>query len=75
MLFVFAPPDRSQGFWMKNTLVALDMVFVTAAGVVDTVVRSAAGVRAQAVDRDGSMVDDFRIAATARTCPQPSMKA
>jgi uncharacterized membrane protein (UPF0127 family) len=37
MLFVFAPPDRDQGFWMKNTLVALDMVFVTGAGVVTTV--------------------------------------
>jgi uncharacterized membrane protein (UPF0127 family) len=37
MIFVFAPPDRVQGFWMKNTLVALDMVFVTAAGRVSTV--------------------------------------
>jgi len=37
MIFVFAPPDRMQGFWMKNTLVALDMVFVTAAGTVSTV--------------------------------------
>ncbi len=37
MLFVFAPPDRDQGFWMKNTLVALDMVFVTAGGIVNSV--------------------------------------
>lgn len=37
MLFVFAPPERVQGFWMKNTLVALDMVFVTTAGRVSTV--------------------------------------
>lgn len=37
MLFVFDPPDRMQGFWMKNTLVALDMVFVTAAGTVTSV--------------------------------------
>lgn len=37
MLFVFAPPDRQQGFWMKNTLVALDMVFVTGSGLVSTV--------------------------------------
>jgi len=37
MIFVFAPPDRVQGFWMKNTLVALDMVFVTAAGTVSAV--------------------------------------
>jgi uncharacterized membrane protein (UPF0127 family) len=37
MLFVFVPPDRPQAFWMKNTLVALDMVFVTAAGRVSSV--------------------------------------
>jgi uncharacterized membrane protein (UPF0127 family) len=37
MLFVFAPPDRNQDFWMKNTLVALDMVFVTASGTVDAI--------------------------------------
>jgi uncharacterized protein len=37
MLFVFAPPDRPQSFWMKNTLVALDMVFVSAAGKVTSV--------------------------------------
>ena len=37
MLFVFAPPERDQNFWMKNTLVALDMVFVTTEGVVSSV--------------------------------------
>jgi len=37
MLFAFAPPERKQDFWMKNTLVPLDMVFVTAAGSVTTV--------------------------------------
>jgi uncharacterized membrane protein (UPF0127 family) len=37
MLFAFTPPDRVQNFWMKNTLVALDMVFVTASGTVSTV--------------------------------------
>jgi uncharacterized membrane protein (UPF0127 family) len=34
MLFVFAPPQHAQNFWMKNTLVDLDMVFVAASGAV-----------------------------------------
>jgi uncharacterized membrane protein (UPF0127 family) len=37
MLFVFAPPDVEQSFWMKNTLVPLDMVFVRGDGVVSKV--------------------------------------
>jgi uncharacterized membrane protein (UPF0127 family) len=37
MLFVFAPPDVDQGFWMKNTLVPLDMVFVRRNGIVTKV--------------------------------------
>jgi uncharacterized membrane protein (UPF0127 family) len=37
MLFVFPPPDRAQTFWMKNTLVALDMVFVAASGSVTSI--------------------------------------
>jgi uncharacterized membrane protein (UPF0127 family) len=34
MIFVFPPPQREQNFWMKNTLVPLDMVFVGSDGVV-----------------------------------------
>jgi uncharacterized membrane protein (UPF0127 family) len=37
MIFVFAPPDASQNFWMKNTLVPLDMLFVHGDGTVDSV--------------------------------------
>jgi uncharacterized protein len=37
MIFVFAPPDGRRDFWMKDTLVALDMVFAHADGVVDVV--------------------------------------
>ena len=43
----------------------------------DDVVRAGAGVRAQAVDRDGSLVDDFRIndsdgIVTIRNAPSPA---
>jgi len=37
MIFVFGDGDISRGFWMKNTLVGLDMVFVTSAGKVTSV--------------------------------------
>jgi uncharacterized membrane protein (UPF0127 family) len=39
MIFVFAGPERVQDFWMKNTLVPLDMVFVSFGGVVTSVAR------------------------------------
>jgi uncharacterized protein len=37
MLFVFAD-DRTGGFWMKDTLVALDIAFVDAAGTIVAIV-------------------------------------
>jgi hypothetical protein len=37
MIFVFPGDDTEQGFWMKNTLVNLDMVFVSQNGVVTAV--------------------------------------
>jgi len=50
--------------------------YVPEIGVAD-VVRGGAGVRAQAVDRDGSLVDDFRIndsdgIVTIRNAPSPA---
>ena len=36
MIFVF-PGNARQTFWMKNTLIPLDMIFVRANGTVDTI--------------------------------------
>jgi uncharacterized membrane protein (UPF0127 family) len=47
MIFVFAGGDQTHPFWMKNTLIPLDMVWVRAGGKVTTV---AANVPATTVD-------------------------
>ncbi len=47
MIFVFGDGDQRRSFWMKNTLISLDMVFVRKNGRVDSV---AANVPAQTVN-------------------------
>ena len=41
MLFIFAD-DQPRSFWMKNTLIPLDIIFVDSSGIVVTVIENAA---------------------------------
>lgn len=64
-----------RGSLSKRAYLALAREYVPELGKLD-VVRAGAGVRAQAVDRDGSLVDDFRISAlgpvtAVRNAPSP----
>lgn len=49
MLFLYERPQRAQ-FWMKNTLIPLDMVFADATGVVTRV-------HANAIPKDETTID------------------
>ncbi len=67
------------GSWSKRAFVAAARAYVPSLEV-DDVVRAPAGVRAQAVDRDGSLVDDFRInrigpVTAVRNAPSPAATA
>lgn len=52
MIFVFSYDER-QGFWMKNTLIPLDMLFVRSNGTIDTV---AANVPAESAKTPGEQI-------------------
>jgi len=64
------------GSFSKNAYMRAAMRYVPEIGAAD-VVRAGAGVRAQALDRDGSLVDDFRIhrmgpVTAVRNAPSPA---
>lgn len=40
MLFIF-PKEERQSFWMKNTRISLDMLFIRSDGVIDTIIERA----------------------------------
>lgn len=52
MIFVFSNDER-QGFWMKNTLIPLDMLFVRSNGTIDSI---AADVPAQSAQTPGEEI-------------------
>ena len=52
MLFIFNPP-REVGFWMKNTLIPLDMLFIAPGGVVHKIHRGAVPHDLRSIPSDG----------------------
>ena len=52
MIFVFSGDER-QGFWMKNTMIPLDMLFVRANGTIDSI---AANVPAESAQTPGEEI-------------------
>ncbi len=55
MLFVFKPA-RPVAFWMKNTLVPLDMLFVGADGHIFNIVRKAPALSLEPIPSNGAVV-------------------
>ena len=52
MIFVFSTGDQRQSFWMKNTLIPLDMVFVRKNGRVDSIAANVPSTTPDTTDLD-----------------------
>lgn len=52
MLFVFDPPE-STGFWMKNTFLPLDILFISPQGIVTRIVAQAKPLDLTLIDSEG----------------------
>lgn len=54
MLFIFPQPARV-GFWMKNTLIPLDMLFIRADGRVDSIAANATPLSLKVIESQGEV--------------------
>jgi len=61
MIFPFDPP-RQASFWMKNTLIPLDMIFVRADGSIANIAANTVPLSLEPVSSDGEVVAVLEIA-------------
>ena len=61
MIFPFEPP-RPASFWMKNTLIPLDMIFIRADGTIANIEANAVPLSLEAENSDGPVKAVLEIA-------------
>lgn len=61
MLFVFNPPQEVQ-FWMKNTLIPLDMIFVRTGGIIAGIKQDAIPESLDIIPSPGPVADVIEVA-------------
>ena len=74
MLFVY-PSPRHMSFWMRNTLIPLDMVFINADMVVDGVVKNATPLTEDPRELDRSIKSQFVLELNAGLADRYGIKA
>ncbi len=60
MLFIY-PSPRIASFWMKNTEISLDMLFIDAQGMIDSIARETTPFSLKPVKSDGEVLSVFEI--------------